>query len=153
GKRGMAGEHRMPLARVRHPERGLEPVAQGAKHRAVVAVDRARHDNHDRVQEIHRRFGVETGDPRGRTGDIGEQNGRLLALAGYVDYAGVGFSRLAAPAAESGRFRHVPSAMGTYGSERGAAGNTEPAPGLILVSACPATHHKSAVYRSSRSLV
>ena len=50
----------MPLARVRHPERGLEPVAQCAKHRAVIAVHRTRHDHHDRMQEIHRRFGVES---------------------------------------------------------------------------------------------
>ena len=64
-ERGMASEHRMSLARVRHPERGLESIAQCAKHRAVIAVDRARHDHHDRVQEIHRRFGVESGDPRG----------------------------------------------------------------------------------------
>ena len=64
-ERGMAGEHRMPLARVRHPERGLEPVAQGAKHRAIVAVYRTRHDHHDRMQEIHRPFGVETRDLRG----------------------------------------------------------------------------------------
>ena len=61
----MAGEHRVSLARVRHAERGLEPVAQGAKHGAVVAVYGTRHDHHDRMQEIHRRFGVESGDPLG----------------------------------------------------------------------------------------
>ena len=61
----MAGEHRVSLARVRHSERGLEPVAQGPKHRAVEAVYRTRHDHHDRMQEIHRRFGVESGDPLG----------------------------------------------------------------------------------------
>jgi hypothetical protein len=48
------------------------------------------------MQEIHRRFGVEGGDPRGRAGDIGEQDGRLLALARDLGDAGVRVSRLAA---------------------------------------------------------
>ena len=143
GKRGMAGEHRVPLARMRHPERGLEPVAQGAKHRAVVAVDRTRHDHHDRMQEIHRRFGVHAGDARGRTGDVREQDGRLFALARHVGDAGVRFSRLTARGAESGRFREIPPAAGAYRSEGDAAGYAEPARGLILVSACPALHRET----------
>src|SRR5260370_2439911 len=142
----MAGEHRMPLARTRHPKRGLEPIAQCTKHRAVEAVHRTRHDHHDRLQEIHRPFGVHAGDPRGRTGDVGEQHGRLLALARHVGLARVGFSRLTAPGAESGRFREIPPAVGAHWSEGGAAGHAGPTRGLVVVSACPASHRESAVY-------
>ncbi len=145
GERGMAGEHRMPLARMRHSERGLEPVAQCAKHRAVVAVHGARHDHDDRMQEIHRRFGIEGGDPRCRAGDIGEQDGRLLALARHLGHARVRLSRLAARGAEPGCFRENQAAVRAYGSEGDATGGAEPAPGLILVSARPASHRESAV--------
>jgi hypothetical protein len=142
----MTGEHRVPLARVRHPERGLDPVAQGAKDRAVIAVYRTRHDHHDRMQEIHRRFGVETGDPRGRTGDVREQNSGLLALSGHIGHTRVRCSRLTAPGAEAGVLREIPPAVDAYGSQRSAAGHAEPARRLVVVSACPASHSKSAVY-------
>ena len=133
----------MSFARMRHPERGLEAVAQGAKHGAIVAVNRAGHDHHDRVQQIHRRFGVEAGDPRGRTGDIGEQNGRLLALARYVGNAGFVLSRLAAPGAEPGCLGEILAAIDAYRSKGDAAGYAEPARGLVLVSACVASHRQN----------
>src|SRR5262249_24412481 len=111
------------------------------------------HDHHDRMQEIHRRFGVEACNPRGRAGDIGEQNGRLLAFARHVGYVAVGLSRLAAPGAEPGRFREIAPAMGTYVSEGYATGRAEPARGFVLVCARPAPHRQSVVcWISSQSI-
>jgi hypothetical protein len=108
-------------------------------------VNGARHDHHDRVQEIHRRFGVEAGDPGGRAGDIREQNGRLLALTRHVGDASLEFSRLTAPGAEPGAFGEILSTMGTHRSKGAAASHAEPARGLVLVSTCVATHRQSAV--------
>src|SRR6202035_2052101 len=98
------------------------------------------------MQEIHRRFGVEAGDPRGRTGDVGEQHGRLLALAGHVGRAAVRFSRLTATRAEAGRFREFSPAVVAYWNKGDAAGHAGPARGLIVVSACRTSHRESAVY-------
>jgi hypothetical protein len=98
------------------------------------------------MQEIHRLFGVQVGNPSGRTGDVSEQNGRLLTLTRHVGYARVRFSRLTAPSTESGRFREIPPTVGAHRNEGDPAGHAEPARGLILVSACPASHREPAVY-------
>ena len=80
GKRGAAGQDGMALERHRSAKHGHDAVAEGGDDRATEAAHGVGHDLQDRLQPVHRRFGVEVGDEPRRVHQIGDHDRHLLEL-------------------------------------------------------------------------
>ena len=143
-KRGLAGKNRMVLLGAGRAEDRLQAVAQQAKDRAIEAPHRVRHGGDRRLQPADRQLGIQTGDHFGRTDDIGEQHGRLLALAARFDQGSPPAPRRAAPAAETRPRMASASARRADGLQGGTAARAELVAGRVLSRAIGASHGRPA---------
>jgi hypothetical protein len=80
-ERGLGGAQRVIFECERCAEERHQPIAEELVHRALVAMDRVRHEAQNAVHQLVHYLGIEPLGHTRRLDDVGEQHGHLLALA------------------------------------------------------------------------
>ena len=135
GERRLAGEKRVRLLRARGAENRFQTVAQRAEDRAVEPLHSLCHGRDHGLEPANHQFRIETRDQLGRTNDVGEQHGGLLALAARLDERCQRRARRAAPAAKASRHMAATPALGASDLQHEAATRAELVAWRVIVRA------------------